>query len=521
VIRKLLISASLIAASWPGIASAAWQQATSKHFIVYADDKPEKITAFTERLEKFDKALRFFRGMTETPVADADRVRVYMVGDVRTIARLAGKGMSNVAGFYEPRVGGPVAFVPRNAPKSSAYDLDAQSILFHEYAHHFMFTTFPSSVFPAWLVEGFAEFNATAIFNADGSVMIGQIPGYRVWNVQDSTLVPAQRLIQLDPGKLNDEQTDALYARGWLLTHLLMFDPSRKGQLNQYIAAINAGKQANDAASVFGDLKKLDRDMTAYVARPKIIVENIPADKLKIDPIKLRLLDAGEAAVMPALIQSTRGVDGTSAQAVVKLARRLAAPFPTDAGAQNELAEAELDAGNLDEADAAATRALAADPKSIHALTYKGLIYSAQLAKAMDKDPAHWRIVRRWFVEANKLDPDNPRPLMLFYASFLQARLPPTKNAEDGLITAYEQAPFAFDLRMTAAGILLKRGDKDGARAALLPVAYSPHRAAYAAVALQVLAAIDGGNLKDAIAILDRGADRAKQSESSGAGATP
>lgn len=519
MIRKLLTAASLVAASWPGIANAAWQQATSKHFIVYADDKPEKITAFTERLEKFDKALRIFRGMEEAPVADADRVRVYMVGDVRAIARLAGKGMSNVAGFYEPRVGGPVAFVPRDAPKSSDYDLDAQSILFHEYAHHFMFTTFPSAVFPAWLVEGFAEFNATAIFNKDGSVTIGQAPGYRAWSMVDSS-VPAPRLIQLDPGKLTDQQTDTLYARGWLLTHFLMFEPSRKGQLAQYIAAINAGKKADDAAAVFGDLKKLDRDMTAYVSRPKIIVANVPAAKLTIDPIILRPLGAGEAAVMPALIQSTRGVDETSAQAVVKLARKLAAPFPNDAGAQNELAEAELDAGNLDAADAAATRALAADPKSIHALIYKGLISSAQLAKAKDKDPAHWRAARHWFVDANKIDPDNPRPLMLFYTSFLMADLPPTKNAEDGLITAYQQAPFAFDLRMTAAGILLKRGDKDGARTALLPVAYSPHRAAYAAVALKVLGAIDGGDLKEAMALLDRGGSEAKQAPPA-AGATP
>jgi len=511
VIRKLLISASLIAALCPGVATAAWQEASSRHFVVYADDKPEKITAFTERLEKFDKALRLFRGMDETPVTDADRVRVYMVGDVRAIGRLAGKGMSNVAGFYEPRVGGPVAFVPRDAPKSSDYDLDAQSILFHEYAHHFMFTNFPSAVFPAWLVEGFAEFNATAIFNPDGSVTIGQAPGYRAWNMQDSSLVPAQRLIQLDPGKLNDEQTDALYSRGWLLTHFLMFEPARKGQLTEYIAAINAGKKADDAATVFGDLKKLDRELTSYVGRYTIIVAKIPAAKLTIDPVKLRPLSPGEAAVMPALIQSTRGVDKTSAQIVVKLARKLAAPFPDDPGAQNELAEAEFDAGNLVEADAAATRALASDPKSIHALIYKGMVASAQLAKAKDVDPAHWRTARRWFVSANKLDPDNPRPLMLFYTSFLDAGLTPTRNAEDGLISAYRAAPFALDLRMMAADILLKRDDKAGARAALLPIAYSPHRASFADVALKVLAAIDGGSVKDAIAILDRGDSEAQQ----------
>ena len=505
MIRKLLIAASACAAAWPGIASAAWQEASSAHFIVYSDDRPERIKTFTERLEKFDRVLRLMRNVPERPVADADRVRVYMTGDVGTIAKLAGKGMSGVAGFYESRVGGPVAFVPRDAPKDSAYDLDAQSILFHEYAHHFMFMTYPNSVFPAWMVEGFAEFNATAIFEKDGGVTIGQLPGYRVWTITDSTLLPVSRLIQLDPGKMTDEQRDALYSRGWLLMHFLTFEPSRKEQLGLYIEAINNGKSADQAAAVFGDLKKLDRDMTSYVLRSRITVARIKSDKITIGPVTLRSLSAGEAAVMPALLQSTRGVDATSAQTVVRLARKLAAPYPDDAGAQNELAEAEFDAGNVDAADAAATRALAADPKSMHALIYKGLAATARLAKAKDSDAAHWRTARHWFVQANQLDPDNPRPLMLFYTSFLAGGLTPTKNAEDGLLSAYADAPFAFDLRMMAASIYLRRGDAKATRVALLPVAYSPHRSGADNVALKALVAVDGGDLKAAAAILDRG----------------
>ena len=506
MIRTFALGAAL-AAALPGVAGAAWQQASSRHFIVYADDTPDRIKHFTERLEKYDAAMRELRGIPQQPVPDADRVRVYMVGNIAAIRELYSKNRTAVAGFYESRVGGPVAFVPRDAPAGTPFDLDAQSILFHEYAHHFMFMAYPNTIFPAWLVEGFAEFHATAIFEKDGSVVFGQVPGYRYATMGESTFLPAQQLVQMTPGKLNALQLDALYGRGWLLTHYLTFEPTRRGQLNQYIAAINAGKNVDEAAKVFGDLRKLDGDMTSYLKRSRIVAARVPASLLATGPIAITPLTPGEAAVMPALLRSTRGVDLATAQVVVKLARTLAAPYPNDAGAQNELAEAEFDAHNYEAARAAADRAIAADPKSIHALIYRGRAESAMLRTAGDKDPAHWRAARRWFVAANKVDPDNPEPLMLFYYSFADAGLAPTANAEDGLLRAYSGAPFAFDLRMNAATIYLTRKNSAQARAALLPVAYGAHGSSMSKAASAALDAIDGGDMDKAIAALKSAAD--------------
>jgi len=498
------MAAALIVSAWPVAAQAAWQEASSAHFIVYADDKPERIKAFTERLEKFDKALRLMRGVPDAKLADADRVRVYMVGDIDYIGRLAGKGMENAAGFYNARVGGPVAFVPRDAPRGSATDLSAQAILMHEYTHHFMFLNWVNYVFPAWFVEGFAEFNATADFKPDGSVTFGETPNYRAWAMGTEGELPAAKLLQLNPGRLTEHEMETLYGRGWLLTHYLTFEPSRAGQLGRYIRAINSGKNADQAASAFGDLKKLDRALDGYVMRGSLAVTNVPASALTIGAITLRPLNPGEAAVMPARIRSVRGVDKTDAADVAKLARKLSAPFPNDAGAQNELAEAEFDAGNLTEAEAAADRALAADPKSVHALIYKGRIRCAQLEKVSDNDPTRWRLARRWFVDANHVDPDNPEPLALFYQSFFQASARPNANAEDGELAAYADAPFDLGLRTNAAIIFLDRGDKDRARLALLPVAYSPHRGSGANPALDALTAIDAGKVDDALRLLQQ-----------------
>lgn len=515
MVRKLLMSAVLVVSAWPFTAHAVWQEASSTHFIVYADDKPERIRAFTERLEKFDKAMRVMRGVPDEKLADADRVRVYMVGSIGDVRRLAGKGMSNVAGFYETRIGGPVAFVPRDAPSGSVFDLSAQAILLHEYAHHFMFLNWPNTVFPEWFVEGFAEFNATASFNKDGGVTIGQPPVYRVWSLGDSSALPAGRMLQLDPGKLREDQTEALYGRGWLLLHYLSFDESRKGQLAKYMDAINAGKKVEEATGAFGDLKKLDSDMTAYIMRSRITVATLKASSLPIGEIKLRVLSPGEAAVMPARLRSTRGVDASSADEVAALASKLAAPFPNDAGAQNELAEAAFDAGDLPTAKAAVERALAADPKSIHALIYKSMVMCAELAKTEDRDPSHWRTARHGYIEANHLDPDNPEPLTLYYQSFFQAHAKPTSNAEDGLLSAYTDAPYAYELRMNAAIILLHRGEKERARLALLPVAYSPHRAGSVNTALDAVTAIDAGKIDEALKALESSkSDKSEASQS-------
>jgi tetratricopeptide (TPR) repeat protein len=509
----MLISGALIASAWPVAAQAVWQEASSTHFIVYADDKPERIRAFTERLEKFDKAMRVMRGMPDEKLADADRVRVYMVGGIGDVRRLAGKGMGDVAGFYQARVGGPVAFVPRDAPSGSVFDLSAQAILLHEYAHHFMFLNWPNTVFPPWFVEGFAEFNATAIFEKDGSVTIGQAPGYRARSLADNAALPASRMLQLDPGKLSDDQTQALYGRGWLLLHYLTFESSREGQLTKYLNAINAGKKVDEAAATFGNLRKLDSDMTAYIMRSKITVARLKASSLPIGEIKLRVLSPGEAAVMPARLRSTRGVDDSNSAEVAALARKLAAPFPNDAGAQNELAEADFDAGDLAGAKAAADRALAADPKSIHALIYKGMVACAELAKADDHDASHWRAARHSYVEANHLDPDNPEPLVLYYQSFFQAHDKPTSNAEDGLLAAYIDAPYAAELRVNAAIILLQRGEKERARFALLPVAYSPHSAGSVNAALDAVIAIDAGKVDAALKALE--SNKSDKSEAS------
>lgn len=115
---------------------------------------------------------------------------------------------------------------------------------------------------------------------------------------------------------------------------------------------------------------------------------------------------------MPARIVSSRGIDAKGARVNLAKALKLAAPFPTAAAAQNALAEAELDAGDPEQSAAAADRALAADPRSIHAMMYAGLARLALAVKSSPADPKALDAARSWFSRADHSDPENPWPMV-------------------------------------------------------------------------------------------------------------
>ncbi|PTS81133.1 hypothetical protein DBR17_10025 [Sphingomonas sp. HMWF008] len=482
----------------PGVARAEWQEASSRHFVLYSNDTPERVRAFTTKLERFDKALRVQRKMSDDTVSPETRLTVFVVDDIDDVQKLAHRG-DNIAGFYTPRAH-PVAFVPRRSG-SDTTDLNAQQILLHEYTHHLMLSNWTNVAFPAWFVEGFAEFNATAIFRDDGSIMLGSPPQYRAFGVFNSRLLPISRVLRPNPGTLSDGQIDVLYGRGWLLTHYLTFEPSRAGQLAAYLDAINAGKPLAEAESAFKDVNALDRALDKYATLPRLPAHTLTGAALAVGEITVRPLTPAEAATMPVRIRSAAGVDRKRAKPIAALARKVAASYPNDAAAQNALAEAEYDAGEYAAAEAAADRALAADPKSMHAMLYKGMALSAAAQIAKKTDAATWNAVRQWFLAANKVDTEDPLPLTLFYESFGDAGQVPTKNADAALLYAYALAPYDLGLRMQASRIYLQQGNAAEARRAIVPLAYSAH--GNGDIPQKVITTLDQKGPAAALALLD------------------
>ncbi|WP_294253280.1 hypothetical protein [uncultured Sphingomonas sp.] len=489
--KWLVLLASALASFIAGPACADWRVAETAHFIVYANASEAALRRNAERLEKFDKALRLSRGIPESSLGKAGRVTVYFVSSEDRVAALAGS--ADVAGFYIPRAGASVAFVPGDLSGDGPLALGSQQVLQHEYAHHFMFTTWPDAAFPSWVSEGWAEFHATASFDRDGSMQFGGAPMYRAYGLLTGNPLPIQQILAGAAGKLRADQRDALYGRGWALVHYLTFEPSRKGQLSAYLDAITKERKSPEAAAVaaFGDLRALNKELERFLQQPKISGFRVRAENLAIPPVTLRLLRPGEAAIMPVRIRSDAGVDEKTAPAVYADAKKIAARFPDDPEVQRALAEAAYDAGDHAAALAAADRAIAADPKLVEAHCYRAMAQMAIAEAAKDEKPETWAEIRRTIGRANRLDTEDPRPLILFFRSYAERRQWPPEIARDGLMHAYELAPQDRGLRMQAADMLIGEKKLATARAMLLVLTYDPHASGIGTAASKMIDTID------------------------------
>lgn len=494
-VGKLL--AVLASFALPATAQAEWLEASHKRFLIYADTSPGALKEFANQLERFDSAMRFLFPNPRDEAESANRVTIYVVNNEDAVQSLARDRSGQVVGFYRPSASGSLIVTPQTVAAGNR-DFNSKLVLFHEYAHHVTLSN-NENYYPGWVTEGLAEFFATAIIRPDGSIMIGAANNARIEDIQSRNPISARLLLTSDEQALDDVQTIQKYARGWLLTHYLMLGKTRPGQFNAYIKLINQGVPSLEAAEkIFGDLAKLDRELGAYRNQRSLAAAAIPPGKLPADPVTIRPLDAGQAAMMPFRLRSAVGVDPKTAQALVMKARLIGNAYPANSWVQRAMAEIEYDANNDDAALAACDRALAADPKNVMALVYKGMVAMRRAATAKATDPAVWREARRWYLKANTIDPNFALPFVLYYESFGRAGERPNGSAVQGLVRAMDLVPQDNGLRVTVAIQLLIQDDRQGARRALAPVAFNPH-GGRGNRALAMLKLLDSGATKDAI----------------------
>jgi tetratricopeptide (TPR) repeat protein len=507
--RLLLLVAVLFAAP----AHAEWWEAKTDHFIVYSESSEKEAREFAQKLERFDISLRSLQNIAFKPAeSDSHRLTVFRTGDTDDIGQLysGGRGGSGVAGFYIPNLAGSISFTPAEsdsldtgsllgAGRDSRTELNPQQVLFHEYAHHFMFQHF-TAAYPSWYTEGFAETYATIEFKEDGSFHLGNPPQYRANALFYHINVPVERMLTTTR-KPTGEDFYSWYTVGWLLTHYLTFEPSRAGQLKKYLVAINKGTEpAAAAVQAFGDLGKLNREMNRYKSR----VNGLPGADVKpanyAPPrVAMRRLTEAEEAIMNVKMRSKRGVDRDLAGGVASDARSVAARYPGSFPVQLALAEAEIDLSqfepnNLARAEAAADRALALNPRSVEAMVYKGRVY----LERGRSDKRQLETARTWFAKAYEADPYNPSPLYYNYLAYYHSGGAIPESALIGLERAYRFAPFDQELRLVLVRQLL--AEKKGllARDILMPLALEPHESKRAKKLNEVAQLIDGQKVDEA-----------------------
>lgn len=505
-IMRFLVAICLLLV--PAAAHAEWLEASSDHFVVYAEARATDARLFSQQLESYHAAMAAVTGTPNLRPSPSNRLTIYVVSSEAQVRKLYGANSQYIGGFYIPRAGGSVAIVPRVRATHGQIDTSMITLL-HEYAHYFLIgsSNFPM---PRWMSEGAAEFFSSAAFPNDGGVELGRPAQHRAYELYMAIDVTANDL--LDPAayeKRRGKGYDAFYGKSWLLYHYLTFSLDRKGQLSRYLALMSQGKDPRSAAiEAFGDFGQLEHELDRYLLKSRMTMLKLPASMIKTGPVVVQGVSAGANAMMPVIIRSRRGVDDEGAKAVLTDARAIASRFPKDPAVLSALAEAEHDAGNDKEAIAAADAALANDPKQVNAYVQKGLSLYRMAQDAPDEDEGY-KQARATFIALNRIENDHPLPLFYYYDSFARQGKTPSSLALQGLERASELAPFDLGLRMTLAMQQLRIGDRKEARRNLLPVAYNPHGGSLAETASTVLERMDKEPKWDGSGMPGTGSDNA------------
>ena len=188
---RILLGFCLALTLWNKPAQAAWHEASSEHFVIYADQRGKSVQAFAERVEKFHAAMAFVIGKEPETPSPSNRITVFVVDNRQKVRRLADIKKKYAAGIYLPRAGNIVAIVPRLRSGGNKFSLSPDTILRHEYAHHFQFNI-TSRAFPLWFQEGFAEFFASGQDHRDGTVVLGAPAVHRAYDLALSRKVPIE-----------------------------------------------------------------------------------------------------------------------------------------------------------------------------------------------------------------------------------------------------------------------------------------------------------------------------------------
>lgn len=499
-VRVMIFAAALVALATP--AQAKWLRADTENFIIYSEGNEKSLRSFAENLQRFDATLRTRFGLTES--ADPNPLIIYLVPRGVDAGRLVtGKSGSFIAGWYKPDPDGSFAIshrenvVIKGTPQS-------QQTLFHEYSHHFM-KRYAGAAFPAWFIEGFAEYYSTVDFTEDGRAEIGKPVYARAYGLLTMPKVPAEKILLQRPGEMrNSGQTDVYYGRSWLLTHMLYNDPARAGQLGRYIEAINRGEDGKKAATdAFGDLTELDKELNRYMTKP--MTYRTSAKPVAVPgKVTVTALSAAEDALLPLRLEriSANGDDVRIVKVRDEL-KALSAVHGGDAGVWFELASAEwgIDEDKRDHAAARAAvdKALAINASHVRANVLLGRILTAEVEAKDDPKADDWAAVRKPIALANRTNPDDPVPLYAYFQSFLDQGRRPPPIAIDGLARAFQLARENIGVRVSYAFALANDGKYDDALALAKAVAFDPH---------------DGGQGEELLARLEAMRDRSQGQKS-------
>ncbi len=472
-------------------ARAEWLRAESQRFVVYSDGGERALRDYVQKLEMFDRVMQFRSGV-EITTEPPRKLPIYLVRNRSGLQRVHPQSRENVVGTYFPTEEDIFAV----AIRSDGNGISGDEVLMHEYAHHFMLGNFPGS-YPAWFVEGFAEYYATADIDVrDREVVLGGYNQNRAYWIMAESWLPLGVLLTKRPGEVRtSSQRSTYYPVAWLLTHWFYSTPERQQQLQDYLTAVAQGEDSVAAMqqTTGMTLEQLRASLRRYT-RERLTITKISGQFPTADVFVERLSPTADDLLL--INQRLKiGVPDEDRQALGQEVARLAARHGDDPLALLAAGHAGLHFGDRPAGERALQRLLDIDPDHVEALQFLAQERLKQAREAEDDDQAQaLRVQARGYLSrAYAAGQNDYRTLMLL--SELRRTQPGYPNENDLLTLglALDRAPQLAAVRFPYADALVKTGKPEEAIAVLKPVANNPHGGAASIFASGMIAAIEKG----------------------------
>ncbi|MGH1560098.1 hypothetical protein ACRAWD_25505 [Caulobacter segnis] len=160
-------------------AETGWLKAETPRFTIYSMGSERGLRAYAERVEVMDAVFWEVYGL-QRPAPPPRKLSIYLVDKPATLRLVAPSLREGVVGFYSAGPGDVFAM--------GLAGTDNDYILLHEYVHHLMLQHFPYG-YPAWLVEGYAEyFMSTSV--EDSTIKVGYAPSGRTEELNSQAWLP-------------------------------------------------------------------------------------------------------------------------------------------------------------------------------------------------------------------------------------------------------------------------------------------------------------------------------------------
>jgi tetratricopeptide (TPR) repeat protein len=223
------------------------------------------------RIGMFRAAVELALGVS---LPDAIHTRIYA---------LSGRDWKNYA---QPRPGVGGYFLSHPASSDLMFNVDdadaeAFELIFHEYVHHILRTSWAGEV-PPFLDEGLAEVLSTARFD-QGAVRIEPRLDY-IRLLRRQNWLPFERLLKIkrhDPEYVEHDLAPAFYAQAWAtMYYAIAIDPAAGARTIAYLRDLREGSPDLQAAEQFAGTSGTDvnRAIAAFIQRR----ERLPIAQLAV-----------------------------------------------------------------------------------------------------------------------------------------------------------------------------------------------------------------------------------------------